>query len=46
MTEEIHVDMENLFGSMDVLSSDLRGLWQGSYERREQTHSSHFYGSE
>jgi hypothetical protein len=30
MTEEIHVDIENLFGSIDVLSSDLRGLWQES----------------
>jgi hypothetical protein len=46
VTEEIHADMENLFGSMDALSSDLRGLWQGSYYRRERTRSSHFYGSE
>jgi hypothetical protein len=46
VTEEIHVDMENLFGSMDALSSDLRGLRQGSYERREWTRSSHIYGSE
>jgi hypothetical protein len=44
VTEEIHGDMENLFGSMDALSSDLRGLRQGSYERRERTCSSHFYG--
>jgi superoxide dismutase len=46
VTEENHADMENLFGSIDALSSDLRGLQQGSQDRREQTRLSHFYGSE